>query len=255
MDFIYYHLSHMYAAKIKLAIGTFMLSLTACAATITIPVGAKKHLPEVKVAIGKTWPTLSTPSLIGGQIEQESCITLTHPRCWNPNVELKTPTEYGFGLGQLTISYDKKGNVRFDNFQEAKRRFGGSLSAWKWEDRFNPTYQISTIILMDKNLYNRSLSLTPYEQDRLAFMLSGYNGGFGGVLQDRKLCQGIVGCDPSKWFGNVAAHSYKSRIKVKGYGEAAFDINRGYVDKVLNQRRQKYIPFLETSLDDNNKGP
>lgn len=223
------------------------------AAVATIPPGAKTHLPELKVVIDKHWPALSRPALIGGQIEQESCISLTHKRCWNSQVELKTSREYGFGLGQITIAYDKNGKVRFDNFLEAKKQFGSALSAWKWDDRFNPSYQMTTIVLMDKNLYNRSMSLTNSDADRLAFMLAAYNGGFGGLLQDRKLCQAIKECDSSKWFGHVAAHSYKARVKVNGYGESAYDINRGYVDKVMNQRSIKYLPYLEPTKTDTKK--
>lgn len=221
------------------------LLVTASAAVTTIPKGAVTHLPALKVAIDKNWPTLSKPALIAGQIEQESCISLTHSRCWNSKVELKTTREYGFGLGQITIAYDKTGKVRFDNFLEAKRQFGSALSAWKWEDRFNASYQLTTIILMDKNLYNRSQSLTPRDADRLAFMFASYNGGFGGLLQDRKLCQGVKGCDGTKWFGHVEHQSFKSRTKVKGYGESAFDINRGYVRQVMYQRSDKYIPYLQ----------
>ena len=239
----------MYAPQVT----TIALLTVACTAAIaatatvavSVPVGAKQHLPELKLVIKNNWATLSTPSIIGGQIEQESCISLTHKRCWNSNVELKTSREYGFGLGQITIAYDKNGKVRFNNFEEAKKQFPKALSAWKWEDRFNASYQMTTMVLMDKNLYNRSMSLTPNDKDRLAFMLSAYNGGFGGVLQDRKLCQATKGCDPSLWFGNVAAYSFKSKTKVKGYGESAYDINRGYVDQVMNKRRFKYIPYLE----------
>lgn len=221
------------------------LLVTASAAVVTIPKGAVTHLPELKTAIEKNWSTLSRPALIAGQIEQESCISLTNSRCWNSNVELKTAREYGFGLGQITIAYDKAGKVRFDNFQESKRQFSSALSDWKWEDRFNASYQLTTIVLMDKNLYNRSQSLTPRDEDRLAFMFASYNGGFGGLLQDRKLCQGIKGCDGTKWFGHVENQSFKSRTKVKGYGESAYDINRGYVRQIINQRSQKYIPYLE----------
>ena len=185
------------------------------------------------------------PSIIGGQIEQESCISLTHSRCWNPNVELKTSREYGFGLGQITIAKDKFGKVRFNNFDEAKRMFPSALKEWKWEDRFDPSYQMTAMVLMDRNLYNKVQSLTPRESDQLAFMLAAYNGGTGGLLQDRKLCEGSKGCDPTKWFGHVAANSFKNKIKLPGYGESAFDINRGYVDQIMNKRRLKYVPYME----------
>lgn len=188
---------------------------------------------------------MSTKSIFGGQIEKESCITLTHARCWSTTAELKTSREYGFGLGQLTIAYDKNGKERFNNFTGMKQQFPSALGNWKWDDRFNASYQMTTIILMDKNAYNKSKLLTPHEEDRLAFMLSAYNGGLGGLTQDRKLCQGTKGCDPLKWFGNVEKTSYKAKTKIHGYGQSMYEINRGYVHQVLNVKRQKYIPYLE----------
>lgn len=235
---------HAFKVTISVVIIAAGVAISSLAA-VSVPKNATTHLSELKLAINKHWPTLSTPSVIGGQIEKESCITLTHSRCWNSKVELKTSREYGFGLGQITTAYDKFGNVRFNKFQELKRQFATDLKGWHWDNRFDASYQMTTIVLMDRDLYHRVSPLTQYEVDRLSFMLSAYNGGLGGVLQDRKLCQGSKGCDPSRWAGNVANYSFKSRTKIKGYGEAAYDINRGYVDQILNKRRQKYIPYLE----------
>lgn len=222
-----------------------ILAISVCAATLSVPANALKHLPELKEALIKNWPDMPKKSVMGGQIEQESCISLKSARCWNPNVELKTSREYGFGLGQVTISYDKNGKTRFNNFEQAKLDFPTALKDWKWENRFDASYQMTTIILMDKKLYNRVGPLVSTKDDQLAFMLSSYNGGFGGVLQDRKLCQATKDCNANVWFGNVENYSFKSKIKVQGYGESAYAINRGYVRQVLNERRQKYIPYLE----------
>ena len=219
-----------------------LISIVAIAASI-VPTNAKKYIPVLQQVIDKQWPTFDAPSLIAAQIEQESCISLTSKGCWNPNTELKTSREYGFGLGQLTIAYDKNHNVRFDNFKLMKQKFP-QLDGWKWDDRYDPYYQMTTIVLMDKNFYNGIKWTTTNDDEKKAFMMSSYNGGLGGVMQDRTLCAHTTGCDPSRWFNNVEKYSYKSRIKNPGYGQSAFDINRGYVRSIFYIRREKYIPFF-----------
>jgi hypothetical protein len=218
-----------------------LLSITSVLAIV--PEKAKLYIPVLKQSLEKEWPTFKKQSLIAAQIEQESCISLTSKGCWNPNTELKTKDEYGFGLGQLTIAYDKNHNVRFDNFQIMKQKFP-QLKEWKWENRYDPYYQLTTIVLMDKNFYNGIRWDTASDDERIAFMLASYNGGLGGTMQDRTICAHTNGCDPSKWFDNVERYSYKSRIKKAGYGQSAFDINRGYVRNIFYVRRDKYIPYF-----------
>lgn len=206
----------------------------------TLPPNAIKYIPDLARVLNEDWPTMKSQSIIAGQIEQESCISLNSKGCWNPTTELKTSAEYGFGLGQLTIAYKKDGSVRFNNFDEMKRRFP-ALNGWKWENRYDPFYQIRTIVLMDRGLYNGVKWPVASQTEQYAFMLSGYNGGMGGVMQDRTLCTKTVGCDPSKWFGHVEKNSFKTRIKQHGYGQSAFKINRGYVRSVMFDRRNKYM--------------
>jgi hypothetical protein len=205
----------------------------------TLPERAVQYLPDLKRVMVDIWPSMQSQSLIAAQIEQESCASLKSKKCWNPTTELKTPVEYGFGLGQLTIAYRKDGTVRFNNFEEMKARFP-ELRAWKWENRYDPSYQLKTVVLMDKGLYN-SIKWPTTDIEHYAFMMSGYNGGLRGVIQDRTLCTAMPGCDPDKWFDNVEKYSFKTRIKQHGYGQSAFEINRGYVRNVFFIRRKKYI--------------
>lgn len=73
-----------------------------------------------------------------------------------------------------------------------------------------------------------------------------YNGGWAHLQQDRKLCGMTPGCNPNKWFGHVEMHSVKSREKWQGYGQSAYDVNRGHVRNTvpLQSRRAKYVEML-----------
>jgi hypothetical protein len=198
---------------------------------------ADQYIPAVIVESKKTFPLLTKPILIAGQIEQETCASIK--KCWNPKTELKTSREYGFGLGQLTIAYKADGTERMNNFKYAKT-LDKSLADWKWEDRYNPSYQIRTMIVMDRIAYNQ-MSFAKNDIERQAFMFSAYNGGVGGVLKDRTLCKATKGCDPSVWFGNVEKYSFKNKVAVKGYGKSFFEINREYVQFIMNTRWMKYV--------------
>ena len=169
---------------------------------------------------------------MAAQVEQETCASLKSAKCWNPRAELKTSREYGFGLGQLTVT------SRFDNFKEA-RKLDVSLRDWAWADRYDPGRQLRTMVLMDKAGFSR-LSFIPDQHERLAMSFAGYNGGVGGVLSDRRVCAATKGCDPNRWFGHVEHTSLKAKTAAQGYGQSFFQINRGYVQNIMVVRRQKY---------------
>lgn len=201
-----------------------------------LPALAVVYLPMLVAEAGQYWAEAPTPFL-AAQIEQETCVSLNHPKCWNPHAELKTSIEYGFGLGQLTVT------KRFDNFKEA-RTWDKSLARWKWEDRFDPQMQLRALVVYDRNLY-RQASFAAVPQERYAFMFSAYNGGFGGIIKDRALCANTKGCDHNRWFGQVENQSFRAKTAVKGYGQSFYDINRGYVRQIMTVRYQKYQTALE----------
>ncbi len=207
-----------------------------------IPDRARDLMPTLIKAIDDVWPDMPRRSYFPGQIEQESCITLTHPKCWNPKAELKTSREYGFGLGQLTVAYRADGSERFNAWSEIKAK-DPSLKNWEWSDRYNPELQIKAIVV--KNRVNwGSISWPVSDLDnKMAFLATYYNGG--SPYKDVKLCATIKGCDPTKWWGNVELNSYKSKTKLKEYGnKSLFQISREYPVKI-NEKRQKYVPYVE----------
>lgn len=232
--------------------GLTLLLLLAAALTVAaqdvrthVPSNARLYAPVLVQEQRAQWPRMPEPWTLAGQVEQESCLRLTHPKCWNPRAELKTSREYGFGLGQVTVAYNKDGSERFNKFNEL-RAGNPALKDWTWESRYDPAYQLRAVVLLDLELWRR-LPPAATAQDHLAFMLSSYNGGVGSVLQDRRLCSNTPGCDEGRWFGHVERTSLKSRVPQKQYGNQSwFSINRDYVQNVLKLRRDKYKPFWGT---------
>ncbi|EAM1616337.1 lytic murein transglycosylase [Salmonella enterica] len=208
-----------------------------------IPKRAANYLSELVNIQREVWAAAPDPSFLAGQVEQETCITLEHTYCWNPRAELKTSRENGIGMGQFTRAYNKDGSIRFDVIDDL-RRTHPELYDWGWDNRYNATYQLKALVLMNRSIYNRVKGAAS-DTDRLAFTLSAYNGGEGGLRQDRRLCANTPGCDQSRWKGNVERTSLKAKAPQKGYGKGFFEINREYVTNILDVRRHKYTPYFE----------
>jgi len=223
---------------LALLTGMLFLAFAGRAGAADLPPSAVRYLPTLAAEQKAHWPDVPIRSALAAQVEQETCPSLKSVECWNPRAELKTSREYGFGLGQLTVT------SKFDNFKEA-RKLDASLRDWRFADRYDPARQLRTLVLMDRAGYRRLAALVPDERERLAMAFSAYNGGLGGVLQDRRLCASIAGCDPGRWFGHVALHSLKARTKTAGYGQSFYDINRGYVRAVMIDRRPRYERLLD----------
>ena len=213
------------------------------AAAVGIPKGAVQYLPELVSVQQEIWPSAPMPSFLAAQVEQESCITLTHSKCWNPRAELKTKRENGIGFGQFTRAYRADGSIRFDKISELASTYS-SLKGWSWAKRYDPHYQLTAIVEMDKGIFNRQKGAAT-ERDRLSFTLSAYNGGEAGVLQDRRLCANTRGCDSTRWLGHVSKTSLKSKVPHPGYKKSFYAINREYVTNVLDVRRPKYDPYFK----------
>lgn len=181
------------------------------------------------------WPDLSMRSYIPAQIEKESL--------WNPKAQLCVPKpscsrELGIGFGQFTIT------PRMNVWLEVKNRYK-VLNDWRWEDRFDPRYQITAMLLYNKDIYKRCRPLMSNEWGALACTASSYNGGFGGFSADRRLCSNTAGCEPNRWTGHIELTSTKSKVRVPGYGEPFYYINRGYVRRIMIESSPKYVPYVQ----------
>lgn len=233
-------------ALLCLVVAMFYAHGANCQALPQLPAQAYEHLPKLVAAQQQHWPDAPTPWFLAGQIEQESCISLTHSKCWNPKAELKTARENGIGLGQFTRAYNADGSIRFDVISDLAKRHE-SLRGWNWERRYDINYQLIAIVEMDKAIFGRQRGAGSPD-DQIHFTLSAYNGGEGGLLQDRRLCGNTKGCDPSRWFGHVERTSLKTK-KPGPYRKSFFEINREYVSNNLKRREKYKDHYLEYSHD------
>jgi len=207
-----------------------------------IPPRAKQYIPDLIAAMDSMNFPYTLRESIAGQIEQESCISLTHSKCWNPQVELKTHREYGFGLGQVTIAYREDGSERFNVFKELTAR--QELRDWKWEDRYNPYYQIKGILVLNRTNYVKLAYPFENEYEKMAAMFAAYNGGFGDVMKSRFVCLRHPTCPSRKWFGGIETMNVKSQVKFI-YGRSPREINNEYPHNILKVRMFKYQPYIK----------
>ncbi len=205
-----------------------------------IPEQAVQHLPTLSKQVKEVWPTFYAPNYFGALIEHESCISLTHSKCWNPTSRLKSDREEGAGLGQLTRAFKSDGSTRFDALEDAKRLDAKGLNDLRWDTVYQrPDLQMRVVILMTRANWNRLDKLVADNDGKLAMTDAAYNGGIGGVLNERRACGLREGCDPNKWFGHVEKVCLKS-TKPLYAGRSACDINRHHVHDVLHTRMPKY---------------
>ena len=197
-----------------------------------LPKLAEVYLPLLMSVSAAQWPGGVEPWVMAAQVEKESCISLKHSKCWSPMAELKTSRENGIGFGQFTRAYNADGSTRFDKISELRAANPVELAGWSWDRRYDAVYQLKGLVLADSKSYSKFSKLAATPMDAWRFTLAGYNGGDGTVMQSRLMCSSVAACDKNVWYGNVELHSNKSRAKWKGYGESAFDINRGYVRKI-----------------------
>jgi hypothetical protein len=183
------------------------------------------------------WPTAPDRALFAGQVEQETCPSLTHRMCWSTTAGLTTDREIGRGLGQITKTH------RFDALAEMRAQYPEQLKGWGWDSPTlnDPSYQLRALVLMDRRNYERITGAHP--ADRMTMALVSYNGGLGGLSSDRRVCAATKGCDPSRWWGHVEHTSLKAKVPAKGYGLSFFQIARNY-PVLIAKRAEKYRSVL-----------
>lgn len=208
-----------------------------------IPAGAQTYLLTLKVEQHQHWRDHPRPAVLAALVEHESCISLTHSRCWNPASRLKSAREEGAGLGQITRAYRADGSLRFDALAELVQRHP-ALSGLGWDNVYGrPDLQLRAVVLKSRDNHRFFTQFVPDPLAALEFADAGYNGGNGGVQAERRACALVAGCDPQRWFGHVERHCLKSRAALYGQ-RSACDINRHHVTDVLLTRAPKYAKVL-----------
>lgn len=231
-----------------------------------IPPQAMNHIHTLIEVQQSLFPEHPKPHYVPALIEHESCISLTHSRCWNPKSRFKTSREEGGGFGQLTRAYRRDGSLRFDALTELVIKHPVALNGLSWNTLYgSPTLQLKAIVLKLRDNWKR-LKAVKNPIRRMMFVDASYNGGLTHVYRERSLCGLRKNCDPQQWFGNVASiKSVKSNRILYG-NRSAWKINRDHVDDVILNRMMKYdklyqeisslnYPPEPTGLDMVNKKP
>ena len=207
-----------------------------------VPERAKQYLPMLKAEQTARWPDHPWPPMLGGMVEQETCVTLTHAKCWSPLASLHTKREQGAGLGQITRAFHPDGRTRFDALAEVRERHP-ALRDLSWANVYQrPDLQLRALVLKSRDDY---LTFGPVRSisNRLVFQVAAYNRGVGGIQAERRLCQITDGCDPQLWWGHVEHTCTASRQPIYS-GRSACDINRSHVQKVVEVRAPRYRGWL-----------
>lgn len=225
---------------VAIVLAAFVLLMGNVVHAAELPPNARLYLPILKAEQAAFWPDMPLPSALGAQVEQETCVSLKSARCWSPRAELRTSRERGVGLGQITRT------SRFDALAEMVASNPDALRGWGWDSKalYDPRFQLRALVLKDKQGW-AVIRGADTSTDRLSFAFAAYNGGIGGVISDRKLCQGTKGCDAGRWFGHVERTSLKAKVVAAGYGKSFFEVNREYVRNVLVVRRPRYVAILD----------
>jgi soluble lytic murein transglycosylase-like protein len=150
-------------------------------------------------------------AVFAAQIHKEST--------WNPNA--KSP--YAEGLTQFTP----------ETVDWVSQKFPVLVAA----EPLNPIWAIQAMLLYDKYLleqitYWGDKTKTLEICDDWSFALSGYNGGYGWVIRDRKLARAADGYNHNIWKDNVELFTDRS--------DAARKENRGYPRKILGNLSDLY---------------
>ena len=211
----------------------------------TIPEKAPAMFPIIRSELDEFFPTIPYRNYVPALIEHESCISLTHSRCFSPTSRLKTQREEGAGLAQITRAYHEDGRLRFDALQEMKNRHPSALKGLNWSNVYQqPELQVRVLILKIRDDYN-TFHDVPNVLERKKFTDASYNGGRGGVLKEQRVCHLTKGCNPKIWTNNVELHCLKSKKPLYA-GRSACDINRHHVKDTF-RRMPKYAAYMYNS--------
>ena len=185
---------------------------------------ARPYLPKLTQAINQHWPDAPLRETFAGQVEQESQ--------WNPKAHLNTSLEQGYGLGQVTVTKN------FNSFKDLK----AYKSLKKWDtanDKYNVQYQLTALVLRDKENFTTAKRLFAQDVDRVAGMLVGYNAGIGTVLQRHALAKITDPPAAGRWFNGLDRVRMKYECR-KLYGQDLGTMRNAYPRNIIQVKALKY---------------
>lgn len=194
------------ALAVTLLLGlAFLLALAAHALSAEIPREALRHRSTLIRCARVEWGLDAPTATFAGQVHQESRWRAT-ARSWagaqGPAQFMPTTARW---LAELRPDMGKA-------------------------DPWNPGWALRALVAYDRWLWDRMEAATDCE--RMAKVLSAYNGGLGWVKRDEVLAE-RQGLDPRLWWGNVEAVN-------AGRHPAALTENRGYPRRILRELEPMY---------------
>lgn len=176
-------------------------------AAAQVPTAALKHRAELTRNARAVWGLDAPVATFAAQIHQESA--------WRPDAVSRVGAE---GMAQFMPA----------TTQWIASIYPQTLGA---AQPYNPSWAMRALVQYDAWLHQRIRAASPCE--RLAFVLSAYNGGLGWVDRDKKLASS-KGLDPLVWFGSV------ERVNA-GRSAANFKENRQYPQRILLRHEPLYV--------------
>ena len=110
---------------------------------------------------------------------------------------------------------------------------GGIVPALAARQPDNPTWALRAMTTYDRWLWERIAAESDCE--RMAMVLSAYNGGLGWLLKDKALAQ-ASGSTRMRWWGEVERYN-------GGRSRAAFAENRGYPQRIIKVIQPAYAAW------------
>lgn len=189
-----------------LLLALLLFAKLAHASEVTIPRAAQQYRAELVRSAHATWGMNAPIAVFAAQVHTES---------WWKN---DTVSSVGAqGLAQ---------------FMPSTARWLPTVAPETGEPApFNPGWSLRALCTYDKWLWDRTDGANGFE--RMAFTLSGYNGGQGWVNRDKAKARKL-GVDASRWFGHVENVN-------AGRSAATFRENRNYPRLILQKRQYAYI--------------
>lgn len=240
------HIVNLLVASLVAMAGLFFMQRAKAASWVDNNPNFDRNFPVFKRVIKDEFPKYTEyADYFAAQVEHESCASKR--KCWNERSQLFTyedlisgkRREYGFGLGQITIT------KKFNNFEELRLK-DKRLRNWRFDQRFDTYRQLIGLFVLDSVCFNQ-VKFAKDLKNQYAMMFACYNGGYGHIVKDRQLCiaKGSSRCNPYLWFNNIELDSVKSKVAKKGYGKSFFQINREYPRDIMFHQNKKYIPMLK----------